>query len=806
MKKLISFILAITLLTAAMPTALASGAEAARKISIRFDGYDHGSNLRVEINVSFVTVNKSEAVTEVYAAAVPAGTNPALITDAQKFPLRLRVWWGNYIGDFPNDMLFQDINIYLFINDHPPVTDGCRYRLYFTRHDWYDEANIYAYKGSRVFRNEKSGLPGPNEDYPFVLLKEFNTANNSFDYALFSFVDAKTELRLSDHNGSTIKTVQINQVGMGTYIIPDGNYTGQYTLSLTKDGGANWLDVCWISVFQGKMLIVPYMIYPFSDGMSYREGWLATGDRYTDIKGLLGKDGVVKIKAEVMYEDFLHPVTLTVTDLESGTNRATYSSFDGTGSFNSWVEPDFRSAYNGNGYIRYTFTADLKALSLPNGTYRVSVIRGNERRDYFKLEVFNGRLFCQYVDELVLRPVENQIESLQNKYICMWLLEETIFLDGFSSGHFSLNGGEKWEPMSAFSKKTLSKRLDKGFTLWLSNGTPGRDSTKYIKFPEIAPREKAPKLAVDYQLAHMVNGVLDWQVGDDNHWVAVERGDTVPLGSEYSFMFEGDKPNGKPSGKADLKYGTYRMNAAGFEIPDCDESEGSGENGARHKAFREMYFVYKSARIQDGVYYPATKPAKLKVSCAWKPPGIKVNYKTETAKIKPNIIVDDAEGLTSLGKDLYSVTAIIEREDRLLFYSVPPTAKKPASGWVEVWIAGRNTGEPISDKSGSSLSKGKFKADKMLEFRIVGAQKWGKFPKISTGDEQIEYRYKATAKNNKLWYHSGWWVIDNEFLWKSGDVWVGSAVGTPQLFEYTWGDLPNGKKGITAILSGIDLN
>jgi len=754
--------------------------------------------------------DKTETVASLSGIVVPAGTDPNTIDPNDATSLTPQEAGSQYSIPMPMNI---DVNLYVFMNDYSlPFTDGNVHRAY---------ERMLTPAWTRV---ESNSFPGLEPHYNYATLNG-RASPSSFEFIIFSHVPGQTQMRLAKPDGTGVLPAQAAVAGINTFEIP-ADLRGTYVLSLTKDGGSSWQRLCSLRLFNGEAPWGPEMFLPEST-MSVN-----FDEEDTSFIRKINKNGELQAAVMVEEEDFELPVMLTLTDTVSNTVISSLNAFDNPGTNTSIIFKGTDTSIAFRQVAVYTFTMPLDDLS--DGAYMAAFTRGSERMDYFRFEKFNGAYFILNIDELPIRPTEMGFG--EGQYIRIWLSDEKVHIGNINSGFFSINGGTsraKWEPMSRFNANNISKWLDRGLTLWFSDIVPTNENAKFIKFPTIAPRVRAPKIEVNYRLAHMVGDELVYD-GWENRWVAVVRGTSAPLGDKWSYLLANS------SGKPNKELGSFRMSAAGIPIPECDEKENENTGMISHRSVRENYFVYRAPYIENGVIHPATKSVRLRVSCYGAPRAVRVNYKTEMMRVNAGVFIHeglppDLPQLATVRRDI-SVTDIIDESDynqildypndpywflgmggsfAFLEYSIAPTAKKPASGVVFHSLAERREGieeDTFSEREikPSALNKnGKFRPAKALEFRTVGTQKWGSFKQPTNGDAQIEFRFKANAKSGRLFYEGGneWFVDDGVILKRfEGDFeeLERNAAGEITPFIYEWGTLANGKQGITRVISDVD--
>lgn len=805
-KRILSCLLVLMLITAFLPASAFQAAAATQ----------YG---RMEIEMSALAGNKPYIkVTfkiqpeEVEFVLVPAGTKAADVSTATS--LKMVENFGSWRYDFNSDdevLDKGDFNLWFFIDgSSEPITDNKCWR---------------AIGGDVHYYETFKGLD-PIRAYAEV------TGWTKTDFSMYIYsVFGATKLELvKKAGGNVILLENITKVGTRTYNFPAG-LTGTYILRYTR--GDRSQDIGYISLLGGEL---PFAILGYdtkaklepSSSIGVIAGW--------------GKDinlpiGILKAYVFVAYEDFDYATELYLINKDTGSETFLARSFEANGTLgaNVSVETDDKGRWINGGMYDFELIITTKPA---DGMYLLRVKRGKEAVNIWQFEMFNGVLYGMDPGETPIKPTTVDDPTLANEYYRIFILGETIEATGTS--YYSLDGGKKWQPISSMAEynkrnpKTgqlnSSKIFDKGFELWFSDTAPtGKnmpDSAKLIKFPKVGKRPKSAKLAVDYQLAHLgSDGVLSFDFYDENLWVPVKKGTTEMLSEGYLYRYGGVKETNKgdlkQTGKPDWADRYYILDSKGIPIPESDEENGGirySETSDRvsYKTIKENYFVSTIPYIEGGVYYPASKPAKLAVSSYLKPKAMKIDYKKETIKLVAGAVFEDkriyngivpATTAKSKTDGVISVTEMLDNDWLNGSYQIVPTSKKPASCPVFWEFAYRGDMMEL-DKEGDRAKEiniteyGKFTPSKALEFRESGG-KWGSFKAPKSGGASYEYRTKCTAKGGKLMFDSEWLMIDSMVFKKEYEDFVWAA-GKTQTFEYKWGVNYKAKNGKTPTKDGVE--
>ncbi|MCL2083648.1 MAG: hypothetical protein FWH06_00135 [Oscillospiraceae bacterium] len=801
LKRCLTVMLAL-LIAAALPPGGAPAAAASQGRpykSYKIDFRSHGEQDGIHLHIDRGTQPRPESAV---FAAVPAGTEPALVTPASITSLDE----GTYtltdmtlsretfmVGFVDAKIGIGDYNFYFFVkteDDSYIISESKCYRMY-------PERTLFGYyeilNGLNPPR-ESLVLPywNPLAETEFDVLwyndehkSEDEKANTYVEILVFGYETGKTRFYLQRYGVEPEweHARIVEGVGYATYTVT--GTTGLFTLHYTVDGGETWRPLGYLAMLNGRI-----MQYPMSPDKPPPK---AVVDIFASDTGRYG-DGKIEASIVVKDEDYSTATSIVLANTASETSLQSWESFDFSGFVTENAAPEHKRKTGSQSMESVTYKFSVTPPELGDGVYSVSVARGAEVFECFRLEVFGGEYHTMFAGELSIKPLEADA-AYDGDYIRLWLASESLRIPAGQQS-FSLNGGDKWDVISKFKDDKLSSYIDKGMELCFADKAPDPASkkppadAKIIRFPKVAKRDAAPKIAVNYRLAHMKDGKLVFGADDLNMWVPVEKNaPNTAIGAGYVYRFEGvAEKNGqpRPSGKPNTASGFNPLPAEGIAVHESESNETN--RGMAYKSVKRSYFVYTEAAYIDGVYRPPSKPAKLSVSSYTKPPKMAVNYKTETIKLTKGIVLDLKElydGVVSDAdaKKQHDISEFMNAGRFGVAYRVPPTDKKPASGIAFYAAAFR------ADKSelvSAIDDNGKFKPAKDIEFRKKGADKWGSFKAASSAGihKEYEYRVKNSAKSGKLQYYGGdvWGVDDN---WKDDDTQV-YAAGPPQDFEYEW--------------------
>jgi hypothetical protein len=731
---------------------------------------------------------------------------------------------------FPNNTLpIGDYNIYLFINDAAPVTLNICWRV--TRSTTLLPL-VQSFSGLDPRRNSAD------------VLITTTPPDRPLQFSLLSFsVKGETYLEYVKRETGQVVGAKINitETGISTHTFP--NLTGSYILRYTIDGESQ--NISYVRLLGGMLYFGLPDGWPSSARIGVIESrgivnWTNSSD--------VTQGGNVNAQITVLGEDFDYPVEFSIVNKTTGAVvGSAHKSFE-DGKINEPTVKDITDNKYSSMFLTYDINYSLGGTVFGDGMYVGRAKRNKEEFDIFQFEVFKGRAFDMAPGETPILPLSADNPDWNNDYNRIFILGEAFVSTSSSITHYSVDGGKKWQPISEMSKlrevdtKTgrlnSAKVFDRGFELWLSDTAPSgkrmSDSANLIKFPKVGKRPGAPRLEVNYQLAHMVDGVLDFDVWDENLWVPVERGKTELLNDRaYFYVNEGVKENShgdeRPSGKPNWAGGIFPMFNSGMPIPEsccCNggirEIESERSERIVYRSIRQSYFVFRAPQVSGSVFFPASKPARLGVSSYLKPPSMRINYKSETMKLRAGIVFEDKrifDGVVDAAtardktKNIINVTELLN-EGFEASYQVAPTAKRPASGPVEWYPAerGEEFTDEFSNREQNVIVNGKFRPSRVVEFRQKTSsgwpEKWGSFRAPKTGTEEYEFRAKATARGGRLMFDGDMWIIDDSIAFKriegemdEIEVW---AAGKAHTFEYRWGTNYHTTNGKTPTKPGIE--
>jgi hypothetical protein len=198
---------------------------------------------------------------------------------------------------------------------------------------------------------------------------------------------------------------------------------------------------------------------------------------------------------------------------------------------------------------------------------------------------------------------------------------------------------------------------------------------------------------------------------------------------------------------------------------------------------RPSYFIYVPARRDGNRYFPSGRPWRVTPATLSREPRYRANYRRESIVLRPGDSFNNGEPFSQrttvdLGKfgeneiELYGTTVTIARV---------ATGRRPGSMTQELQIATRSS---LSPPEITVDNRGRITTDlRNFEFRSVGSDaNWGRLPKVSAAAE-FEVRRRQTVKITKT------------------DM-TGEAASLPCIIRIAWGELENGKNGITgAVIS-----
>ena len=335
------------------------------------------------------------------------------------------------------------------------------------------------------------------------------------------------------------------------------------------------------------------------------------------------------------------------------------------------------------------------------------------------------------------------------------LVAETLTLPaGFSATAFSVDGGSKWKAGSP--PDNLAKLLNKNLELQLATEfdkkakkpTAGKtasgdneavDGATVIKFPKIAGRPKAVKLAVNY-LPYAQN-----DASDPGQWALTQKGATAAADVSALQVAVASSSKKEPDENG---WGRFKS-GQGINVKPT-------EAGA--KPAKTIYLV-RSAPVggDGGAAKAASKHYKVTASGLLAQPKLKVSYAAETVKPKagmslagpglPEPIKIYAKGAPELKG--VGLTDAIGADEAVIGAWLVATAKKPASRVQEITLAPRAPLPAAAEEL--TVAGGKLKFDsKKYEVWNSAAKKYGGLTTLAPKTAAIPgVRLKADAKASK---------------------------------------------------------
>lgn len=346
---------------------------------------------------------------------------------------------------------------------------------------------------------------------------------------------------------------------------------------------------------------------------------------------------------------------------------------------------------------------------------------------------------------------------------------EYLLPEGTSIAAYSVNGGGKWTA-KALSAGDISKLLNKECELWLATSfnskakkptegvlkvdevkdTDGKVTTEgvdavigatVIKFPKIAARPKATKMAINYGIANYADNTGE----TTGQWVLTAKNATDVDAAALAAVqiapatADGKKPENDTWGR--FKAGQ------GINI----KSTKAGDKPAK------TVYLVRTAPVADsatGNYTPASKPYKVTASGQLAAPKLKADYKKEIIKPKAGMIVGvDLATSTAITyakgdaaiKDGFNISAILTLDDTFVNAMTLATAKKPASAVQEITLAPRAR----LDDAAIAFNKAKLSMGKGYEVFDSGKNKYGSAKIAAKQASLARVRIKADAKASK---------------------------------------------------------
>ncbi|MCL2002888.1 MAG: lectin like domain-containing protein [Oscillospiraceae bacterium] len=323
------------------------------------------------------------------------------------------------------------------------------------------------------------------------------------------------------------------------------------------------------------------------------------------------------------------------------------------------------------------------------------------------------------------------------------LTAETVSLPtGFIAVKYSVNGGGKWTNGELPTPgAALSKLFDKPLTLWVEDLGGAQ-----IKFPAIKARPKgnSEKLAPFY-------GADTWSL-----MTKPSKQAPNPAAPDLTYQFvQVVSQNGKLPENPDWQI----LSANEHTIRARPESDAPKE--------RNSFYFRSVAAHRDGDYYPAGKVFKINPAPLGNPTKLKLDYKSETIKMKLTHEYSLDNGVTwipapsettSKGKEKalpFNASDAITTNTAITIRTVP-TGKKPRTLAQRLDIVPR-----AALGFGGSLELANGKIDPIVlrdwefwnEHDQPSKSKWGKMPRLTNdGTIPLTARKKATAKLSKgIW-------------------------------------------------------
>lgn len=271
------------------------------------------------------------------------------------------------------------------------------------------------------------------------------------------------------------------------------------------------------------------------------------------------------------------------------------------------------------------------------------------------------------------------------------LTDETITLpDDFTVAAYSLDGGTKWKKGALPADAKFQKLLDKGMTLWLSDGW---NDKKVIEDKKVVAEKGVPKGAAIIKFAKINARPKSnteklapyYPVKSDDIWVLAKKSDStgkaVSKGYEYASSSNGKTPD---------ETGWLMVSDSGFAIL-------SG-------TAKSTYLVRSAPAGSGSSYTPASKPFKVKPANFGKAP----NYKIKTAKDlndktkKIELIALKKGDAYAVGSDIFTSLSdkkelkveALAKNGTVLLVKKAATGKKPRSEVQEISLPEPEAAEP----------------------------------------------------------------------------------------------------------------
>ena len=404
-------------------------------------------------------------------------------------------------------------------------------------------------------------------------------------------------------------------------------------------------------------------------------------------------------------------ITVEGTDLDGGVEVA---AFEGAIKITSGVT-------TGNDLIRVTdltFLANTSTTQDVVYTIRVSLDGGTNWETAPTATVTVSKVVPPPVldsgidYDTVMPPIV--IDSLTGEGFKIDLVAETLTVPaGFAILQFSVDGGKKWAAVKdEFSDLKFPTLFNKELNLLIRYDNGGVIGT--AKFPKINKRPAAPKVAVNFLIYADPAGVLPggWALTSKVKGANV----TIPV------------VDGIQIGVAAAGNRTVDANGFGRFYPTSGIPVKPLTGDAVTKT---VYFVRSDPFESAGVYTPASKMLKLTVPGVQKAPKFKIDYKTETLKLKVDhaisFVTDDDFNPVTTAKYVVDVKDAIDNED-LIFIKKLASAKSAVSAIQTIDPLERSV---LAGKT-FTCANGKINTAELKPYEIQNpvTGKWGSLPKV----------------------------------------------------------------------------
>lgn len=445
-------------------------------------------------------------------------------------------------------------------------------------------------------------------------------------------------------------------------------------------------------------------------------------------------------------------------------------------------------------------------------------------------------------DDLVLIPTVKAVGSFppsnipakEDEVVTLDVTNEKLIIkedSSFEIAGYSLDGGEKWKK-GAPTDKVIASLMKKGGKLVLTDkldskgkvpfaGTADDPSAVLLTFSEVKPAPKLPKLTVSYDLLADPTGKTTgcWTLvsAEDSAKeaaavrkelrIAWTKDGKTPVIVGKAYILNADKTDYIIDEESGFTYGKFKVESGASVSNGIEIAPTTGS-----KAGKQTYLVKLAAkRNSDGSVTPASKPSKIKVSDQIMEPKLKVNYKTETIKLKNDMtayfgvgsIPKNANGkidtasvtadgfIAAAGKSVVNFSskdakkpiqlgAYLDEIETSVTVWYAATAQKPASRKQVITLAPR----AVLTDTEYDVTVGKIKPNKILEVYDKTTGSYGALQKVS-GAYKGTARLKNTAKSNK------------------NNGYTGFAASRSGVLTITWGAVQKGKKSVSGALSAI---